>query len=80
MEQLISLFYLFFLFGAALMALFVTYHIARYSLSKQSAFWGNILFLSVFLFFFVTNVLLFSRIDWASTPINLSESRSTSIW
>jgi uncharacterized membrane protein YedE/YeeE len=67
---IITLGYSFFLFILCLLALFVLYHIFRYSLSRPNALFGSLLFLLVFLFLLGTNVAAFRSLEieqWQDT-------------
>lgn len=66
MPQLLSLLYLTLFLGAVLTALFIVYHIVRYSLTKKSAVFGVTFFGSVFLVFLFVNAFLFFTVDWTS--------------
>lgn len=74
MLQIFSLLYLALFFGAILTALFIVYHIVRYSLTRQSAVFGVIFFGSVFLVLLFANAFLFFLIDW----VHVFESRIAS--
>lgn len=59
MPAIFGVIYLLLFFSYILIALFVIYHIFRYSLKRGSAFFGATLFSSVFLVLLITNTLLF---------------------
>lgn len=64
MTSILSLFYLFLFLGVSVTGLYVTYHILRYSISKQSAALTAAVFAAVLLFLLSANVVFFYRIDW----------------
>jgi hypothetical protein len=66
MGQAFSLLYLLFFLGVVVAALFIVYHITKYSLSKKNAFWGNVAFLSGLVVLLGLNMIIFFRIDWKS--------------
>lgn len=75
MNQIVGLLYTILVIGLSGAAVFITYHILRYSLSKKKAFEGSVLFLAVFVFLLFTNMILFSQLDWGSifeTTVNSS--------
>lgn len=80
MQQIVSLLYLLFFLGASIMALFVMYHISKYSLSKKNAFWGNTIFLSGLIILLGLNAIIFFRIDWTSVVFEPQVTRQQNLW
>lgn len=66
MNEIVGLIYTVLVIGLSGAAVFIVYHILRYSLSKKKAFEGSVLFLAGFVFLLFTNMVLFSRLDWES--------------
>jgi len=64
--SIISLFYLIIFFMMAVAALFIVYHIRKYSLSPKHAFLGTVFFLTVFAVLALSNVTAFTRIDFTA--------------
>ncbi len=66
MNGIMTLLYFILVLGVIASALFVLYHLLRYSLSKSRAIRAAALFLSGFFFLLITNIILFSQLDWES--------------
>ncbi|HLC95177.1 MAG TPA: hypothetical protein VJH89_01695 [Patescibacteria group bacterium] len=59
MQQIFGLLYTVLFFSYLLIALFIVFHIARYSLKKSTATFGITVFLVVFFVLVFTNAILF---------------------
>ena len=64
MQSISTLLYLLFLAGVSITALFVLYHITKYSLSKQHSFLGTTVFILGTVLLLWLNSMIFFRIDW----------------
>ncbi|NTW13837.1 MAG: hypothetical protein HGA31_02275 [Candidatus Moranbacteria bacterium] len=64
MTRILSMFYLILFLGISAAGLYISYHILRYSISKQRAALTMTLFASVFILLLATNATLFFRINW----------------
>ena len=82
MQQLPALLYLFFLLGVTVAAIFVIYHISKYSFSKTNAFWGNTAFLVGLFLLLGLNALIFFRIDWEAVTVEagVTPMTHTNLW
>jgi hypothetical protein len=67
MDTLFTIIYLFFLFLLCLGALFILYHLLRYSLSKTLGLMGVLFFSIIFCVLVVANVSTFRNIDLDKT-------------
>lgn len=65
LQPIFGLIYTLFFFCYVVIALFIVFHIFRYSLKRNTALFGAILFISVFLVILFTNA-----IDFFSLPFN----------
>lgn len=79
MQQILPLLYFLFFLGIAISGLFIVYHISKYSLSKKTAFWGNVVFLSGLALLLGMNAILFFRIDWSSIAFE-PQMTQRSVW
>jgi hypothetical protein len=59
MTSILGLIYPLFFLSYVLVAMFIVFHILRYSLKRSAALFGVTLFLTVFLVLLVTNILIF---------------------
>lgn len=66
MTRILSMFYLILFLGISATGLYISYHILRYSISKQRAAITMALFSSVFVLLLAANATLFFRINWDS--------------
>jgi hypothetical protein len=78
-QQILSLLYLLFFLAIVVAALFVVYHISKYSLSKKNAFWGNMIFLSGLAILLGLNAIIFFRINWDSIVFE-PQMTQRSVW
>jgi hypothetical protein len=80
MQQILTFLYLLFFLGISVTALFVVYHISKYSLSKKNAFWGNTVFLSGLIILFGLNMIIFFQIDWTSVVFEPQMTQQKNLW
>ena len=59
MRPILGLLYVIFFLGSLTTALFVVFHLLRYSLDRKVALFGTIFFLTVFVILLFTNALIF---------------------
>jgi len=64
MLNIIGIFYLIIFFSFLLVALFIIFHIVRYSINKTSSFFMLIIFVSVFSVLLISNIALFFSVPW----------------
>ncbi len=73
MYPFIGLFYTFLFFSYVTTALFIVFHLLRYSLNRKMAIFSTLFFLFVFAFLLFTNAMIFFSLPLDTIfPIHLS--------
>jgi len=64
MLNIIGIFYFIVFLSFLLTALFIVFHIIRYSINKTSSFLMLVVFVSIFCILLISNVILFFSVPW----------------